>query len=409
MSNKPEAINKVRFLIVGQPAPKKSVFKGIITAETIFGKGSSKQTTVWKYTTRYSENDGDNELNKNSLFDYEGRYKKNMENFTMTSEGRLKTKDEEEEFRKNGYEAMSKDGKILWEFIFSPKDIETSDKYHLSNQTDYSVVVSKIMPEYLKSCGFEPNNIVWWENYHPDNRNSIEPHPHIHLSFYEKEQTRTRGKLTMKDLNRFKRYFAKEMLKREDSSKYKAILKNIDENKSKVIEYSKKFKLDKIDSIVDLYKVLPSSGRLQYNSANMINYRPAIDRVVDQLLNSDECKEAWNNLNKSLDEYEEAQNKKFNSNIANKKEIEVKKVKEQIANYILSEKKNFIEENNYKKSTHSKSGKISHNPLTIRNNLKRRGKDVSKFHSYANTIMRNKQKEIEEYLKNKDKENEYEY
>ncbi len=138
----PEAINKVRYLIIGKPAPSNSRFKGTVTSDTIFSSGMS----VFNYSTRYAKEESDKDFKYDSIFDYAGRYADNKINFTMSSEGKLDSKEKIESFVEHGKEALSKDGQILWEFIFSPKDIETSDKYHLSNQSDYAAVIFKIMP-----------------------------------------------------------------------------------------------------------------------------------------------------------------------------------------------------------------------------------------------------------------------
>lgn len=403
---KPEAINKVRFLIIGEQAPNNSRFKGTITSDSIFGSGVS----VFNYSSRYAKEESDKDFDFDSIFDYSGRYKDNKINFTMSSDGKLDTKEKLNKFIDNGKQLLNKDGAILWEFVFSPKDISTSDKYNLSNQNDYASVVSKILPNYLKQIGFDPNNVVWWQDYHPDNRTSIEPHPHIHLYFFEKNQERTRGKLQRKDLNLFKRLMANEMIKRQDKQKYSDIFNDVNKNKKLLLDYSKKFNLNNIKSVRDLYKVLPSEGRLQYNSANMIGYRKAIDKVVNELLNSDDCKEAWTELNNKLDEYEKLVNTINGDNLSTRKETEITKLKVEIANHILSEKKNYIENKDYykddpssKSKTLTKSGKGSKGKSGI--NIKLGTNDFHKpIKRFINGAIAKRQREIEdeidEFLKN---------
>ena len=359
--------------------------------------------SLFNYSTRYAKEESDKDFNYESLFDYAGRYADNKKNFTMSSEGKLDTKEKRDAFIEHGKNVLNKDGQILWEFVFSPKDIQTSDKYHLSNQSDYAAVITKIMPGYLKQSGFDPNNVTWWEDYHPDNRSSIEPHPHIHIYFFENNQERTRGKLKQKDLNLFKRLMANEMIKRQDKSEYDRLFSNINSDKKAIIDYSKKFKLDEIQSVKDLYKTLPSSGRLQYNSTNMIPYRKAIDKVVDELLNSKECKDAWNDFQKSLDRYEEISNRINGGNLSLRKETEIKKLKVQIANHILSEKKNYINDNSYDKMTKDSIGKRYSNK-TIHHNMNTRGDNPVKIKRFINGALAQRQREIEdeieEFLRN---------
>jgi len=410
---KPEAINKVRYVIVGKPAPKNSRFHGVIT--------SSQLSNYFNYTSEKSQNKykDENNIENNPVktmdikdyFTYTSRPSEtNKEYYTMTSDGKVKTKEEKIAFMQTVAKDLDKEGSIMWEFIFSPKDRATSDKYGLHDQDSYSSVISKIMPGFLKQIGFDPNNVRWWEDYHERNRTSIEDHPHIHLCFYELNQERTRGKLKQKDLNLFKRLMANEMLKREDKSRYKEIFNNINMNKAKILEYSKNYELKNIDSVKELYRVLPSSGRLQYNSSNMIPYRKAIDKVVDELLRSDDCKEAWNNFQKCLDHYEELSNRINGGNLSLRKETETKKLKVQIANHILSERKNYIEENSFEKMTRDSSGNFF-NRRTIQTNMDNRGHNPIKIKRFINGAIAQRQREIEdeieEFLRNLQKGYEY--
>ena len=399
----PEAINKVRYLIVGKPAPKNSRFVGIIKADQI---ANYFDYTSEKSQSKYTNTDEDkNTVKISDYFSYTSRYS-NTDNdyYTMSSDGEINGVDKKNEFRKTIMNDFQKDGSILWEFIFSPKDKETSDKYGLYNQDSYSAIMAKIMPGFLKQIGFDPNNVRWWEDFHEHNKSSAKDHPHIHLCFYEINQERTRGKLKQKDLNLFKRLMANEMLKREDKSQYKEIFNNINMNKSKLLEYSKSFNLKEIDSVKSLYKVLPSSGRLQYNSANMIPYRKAIDRVVNEILNSEECKDSWESFQKSLSKYEELSNRINGGNLSLRKQTETKKLKVEIANYILSQKKNFIDETSYDKMIKDSSGK-QYSRRTIINNMNSRGqKPTIKIKKFINGMVAQRQKEIEdeidEFLRN---------
>ena len=166
----PEAINKVWFYEVGRTAPKGSKYKGIITSESLFGTGSK---STFMYNSRYAKED-DEDIQSETLFDYTKRYYGKNNNFTMSSDGPLDSDEKIQAFIEKGKLSMKDDGSILWEFVFSPKDISTSDRYKLSNQNDYANVIQSIMPAYLKSCGFDPENVTWWEDYHPDNRTSID-------------------------------------------------------------------------------------------------------------------------------------------------------------------------------------------------------------------------------------------
>ena len=80
----------------------------------------------------------------------------------------------------------------------------------------------------------------------------------------------------------------------------------------------------------------------------MAPYRETVFRVVDDLLNSKECKETWERYLSSLDRYERQVNRKAGSDISSRKDMEISKLKDQIANYILSNRKGNIERESHK-------------------------------------------------------------
>ena len=166
----PDLICKARYFRMGEKAPKNSCFKGKVSPASIFGGSNS----YFNYTERY--NDSDKE--KASLIDYTGRYE-----HTMTSDGFLDTEEKKKAFKDKGLESLSKEGSVVYEIICSMENYEKASNYSLTNQDQFSAVITKIMPSYIRSIGLDPRNVTWWEDFHPENRTSITPHPHIHLLF----------------------------------------------------------------------------------------------------------------------------------------------------------------------------------------------------------------------------------
>ena len=187
---------------------------------------------------------------------YTGRY-----GYTMTSEGYLDTKEKSEEFKIKGTEALNKPGAVLYEFVVSMPDYDRANNYNLASQEQFAPVISNIMPVYLKSIGLDPNNVSWWEDFHPENRTSVTPHPHIHLLFFENEPSGTfdqsYGKLPKKAIDKFKNLFGNEMLKREDQGIYRDLFRNINESRKYVLDNLKHTDLSKVTSLKDLYAILP--------------------------------------------------------------------------------------------------------------------------------------------------------
>ena len=387
----PDLFCKVRYFRIGQDAPKNSCFKGTVTPKSIFGGSGS----YFNYCERYVDKE-----NK-SLMSYTGRY-----GYTMTSEGYLDSKEKTEAFKQNGTGALNKPGAVLYEFVVSMPDYDRANNYNLASQDQFAPVISNIMPVYLKSIGLDPDNVSWWEDFHPENRTSVTPHPHIHLLFFENEPSgafdQSYGKLPKKAIDKFKNLFGNEMLKREDQGLYRDLFRNINESRKYVLDNLKHTNLSKVRSLKDLYAVLPKTGRLQINSANMAPYRETIYRVVDDLLQSKECKETWDKYLSSLDRYERRINVKSGQSVSQRKEMEISKVKDQIANFILSNRKGYISENSYDSILKNRNyklsdggrGKVYRDSSIVRGRLSTRNSTVSTKRA-INGLVAKRQREIE--------------
>ncbi len=384
-------INKARYFRIGHAAPKNSCFKGTVTPQSIFGGAGS----YFDYTERYVGKESD------SLMNYTGRY-----GSTVSSEGDLDTDEKIETFKEKGVEALSKDGAICYEFVLSMKDYDTASNYNIVNQEQFSSVIKTIMPSYLKSIGLDPNNVSWWEDFHPENRTSTIPHPHVHILFFENEPSgafgRTYGKLPKKSLDDFKRMFANQLLKREYSGRYEELFSDINVSRQTVLDKTKHADLNKVKSLKDLYAVLPSSGRLQINSANMIPYREAVFRVVDNLLSSRECRKEWIDYLDALERYDREINLKAGGNVSSRKDAEIDKIKEQIANHILSGRKGYEKENSYEKilenrnhkETEGSKGRTYKDPDIVRSRLSERNSAMP-VKRVINGLLVQRQREIE--------------
>ncbi len=384
-------INKARYFRMGQEAPRNSCFKGTVTPQSIFGGAGS----YFDYTERYVGKETD------SLMNYTGRY-----GSTVSSDGDLNTQEKIEAFKEKGIEALSKEGAICYEFVLSMKDYDTASSYNIVNQEQFSSVIKTIMPSYLKSIGLDPNNVSWWEDFHPENRTSTIPHPHVHILFFENEPTgtfdKTYGKLPKKSLDDFKRMFANQLLKREYSGKYSELFRDINVSRQNILEKTKHTDLSKVKNLKDLYAVLPSSGRLQINSANIIPYREAVFRVVDNLLSSKECRNEWESYLSALDRYESEIDSKAGGNVSSRKDAEIGKIKERIANHILSGRKGFEKENSYDnvlenrnhKDIEGNKGRIYKDADLVRSRLNERNSAMP-VKRMINGLLAHRQREIE--------------
>ena len=393
-------VNKVRYFKIGNDAPKNSCFKGVVTPESIFGGGGS----YFNYTERYVGKECD------SLMNYTGRY-----GATISSMGDLDSKEKVDKFKEEGIRSLNKEGAICYEFILSLKDYETATSFSLLNQEQFSSVIKKIMPVYFKSIGLDSNNVSWWEDFHPENRTSPIPHPHIHLLFFEKEPSgtfdRSYGKLPKKALDNFKRMFGNELLKRDPSNIYNQLFDDINISKRNILNTFQNIDLTKVKSLRELYAVLPKTGRLSINSENMKPYKDAVYKIVDNLLNSKECSKEWEMFLTALDKYEYTLERNIGEKVSTRKEVETTKIKEQIANAILSGKKDFEEDNKYEnivknanhKSSDGTKGQIYKDKDIIRKRLNHRNSGLA-TKRLINGLLAKRQNEIEmeieQYLNN---------
>lgn len=384
-------INKARYFRIGQSAPKNSCFKGIVTPQSIFGGAGS----YFDYTERYVGKESE------SLMNYTGRY-----GATVSSDGDLDTKEKIEMFKEKGIAALSKEGAICYEFVLSMKDYDAASNYNIANQEQFSSVIKTIMPSYLKSIGLDPDNVSWWEDFHPENRTSIVPHPHVHILFFENEPTgtfdRSYGKLPRKDLESFKRMFANQLLKREDLSKYRELFNDINVSRTKILDQMKHIDLDKVRTVKDLYAILPKTGRLQINSANMAPYRETVYRVVDGLLQSEDCANQWREYLNALERYDSQIDSKTGENISSRMDTEIGKIREQIANLVLSGRKGFEEDNSYEKILENRNhrdiegdkGRVYKDNDIVRSKLAERSSTVPTAR-LINGLLAQRQREIE--------------
>ena len=329
-------IDKVRFFECGKPAPKGSRFQGNVSASTLFGDHG-----YFDYTSREDANDPVSIGRQNSSKGFIGYTQREeaANGYTMTSSGFLKNAEQENKFIKEGVNYFSKPGDLAWEVIISFDSYDEMKQVGFENQQDYALAIQKILPQFFQKVGMDPSNMFWWENYHSNKNN-----PHMHIVFMEKHKTRTRGSFTQKQLDYLKTAIVKEVIARKSLELASGIdsqtfLQKKDELFSQIIKSTKQKDLSQIDSLNDFLKILPKSGRLQYNSKSLDLYRDRLDFFIKKIIDSDECKTIYEQLVDSLDQLDHTMNEAAQSTIGTFKSTELKHLYEQIGNLILKEYK----------------------------------------------------------------------
>lgn len=339
----PKIIDTVRFFEWGKPAPKNSRFKGTMNAKMIFGSQGYMDYTGRKDAVE------ENIKDQLTLFDdgflgYTSREDASTGS-TISSLGVL-TPEKRKEFRRQGTEAFSKPGDLIWDMVISLESYEEAHKNLLYHQADYAAVIEKILPQFFKKVGFDPSNMLWWMDYHNNKK-----HPHMHVIFMEKVHTRSRGAFTEKQMKALKQIIAKEMTVRQTvleltGNDYETQFNLKDQEKLEMMEALHSIDLTNVDSIQALARVLPRYGRMQYGSTNMIPYREAIDKITDNLLNSERLKPLYEDYLKALDPLDQAM--KNDAGESTIKRTEIRKLYKEIGNIVLQEIKRFSNQRPFK-------------------------------------------------------------
>ena len=380
-------ITKIRFFEYGKAPPKNSRYKGKITNDTVGG--------YFDYTGRDEAKDADKTVEKqeDGYFGYTGSHTIG----TYSSMGVLNTKEDRRQFKKEINRYFHRNGNLCWDYVISLENNDEAYQLELETGKQWAAVMKEVLPKLFKQYDLDYHNVLWWFDVH---RNT--EHPHIHLAFMEKNQTRTRGKLSQRKMKNVKQIIytslaARKRLKERTGYDHKEYFKNKDTAFKELMTSIKNVDLSQNMKLKDLYKVLPKTGRLQYNSINMKEYQPIIKSIIDDLINSDEkLSQQFHQYMKKLDMLQEVMEEQ-RGDISSIKEAELNKFYERVGNYILQ---------NYKKSEYiydQTDSKKASSFSKKRNYRTRKYLSETRIKSYilevSNEHQREIDKAIEEYNK----------
>ena len=324
---KAHVISKFRFLECGKAPPKGSRFKGTISTASLLD--------WYEYTGREKAADRKKErgMHEGGLLGYTSQDDTTR---TFSSDGWL-TKDKMPGFKKKIAKAFHKDGDICWDTVVSLKDYQDSFQSNMNDVNDYAAIVSKSLPGYFKSIGLDPDNMIWWMNYHNNKKN-----PHMHIVFMEKVHTRTRGKLAQKYLDKYKSTWLKELgLRQEFTKRYGKAPKDVFREKDAL----RKTLISGLDMrfhdqlLHSFYTTIPKKGRLSYNSKNMKPYRRQLNLIIRSLLQDEEIRPTYEEWLGKVEMLDDLQNTLANEKISHFKKTELDKLYTRIGNMILGHAK----------------------------------------------------------------------
>ena len=325
--SKAHVISKFRFLECGKAPPKGSRFKGSISTASLLD--------WYEYTGREKAADRKKErgMHEGGLLGYTSQDDTTR---TFSSDGWL-TKEKMAGFKKKIAKAFCKDGDICWDTVISLKNYQDSFQSNMYDVNDYAAIVSKLLPGYFKSIGLDPDNMIWWMNYHNNKKN-----PHMHIVFMEKVHTRTRGKLAQKYLDKYKSTWLKELgLRQEFTKRYGKAPKDVFREKDAL----RKTLISGLDMrfhdqlLHSFYTTIPKKGRLSYNSKNMKPYRRQLNLIIRSLLQDEEIRPAYEEWLDKVEMLDDLQNTLANEKISHFKKTELDKLYSRIGNMILGHAK----------------------------------------------------------------------
>lgn len=361
MNEKKIKIDKVRYFKCGSPPPENSSFKDKMSADSLAGYSN--------YTGREDAKDTDKKMNVDEgYFSYTSSHHLSS---TRTSEGIIYTKDDRTAFQKKIHKYFKNDGDLAWENVMSIADFEEAHRLGLNTIEDWETVLNKALPKFFKYAGFDTDNLLWWWDLHVNKF-----HPHVHIIWMEKDKkTKKDGYLPPKYIKALKRFTAIELEARQSLCKkiecqYAEFFKQKDLKMEKILEKTSIVLSGKINQdIQNLYKILPKTGRLQYNSYHMKDYRNTIDTIIFNLINSNQdIRKLYNDWLQEIDLLENNLNGVQNSPISSFKEAELQKLYTKMGNKILrnykysqiSKNNNF---NNSNKRYNYKTSNINNNTV----------------------------------------------
>ena len=171
----------------------------------------------------------------------------------------------------------------IWHAVISFTE-EFGEKY-MTSYEDALELLKAELPKFFRSIGIAEDNVVWYAGLHENTDNQ-----HIHLGFFEKEQrfVTAQGKKRYRfgtigedAMDKF-RIGIEERLT-DVGFDLKRSRRNLTETATNTL-----FHLNGVNSeerelkrrLLALYRALPTSGRISYNSKNMDGLRGQIDELI---------------------------------------------------------------------------------------------------------------------------------
>lgn len=198
----------------------------------------------------------------------------------------------------------------IWRSIITFTKEDALD-FGLKSKKDFASLTRKVVVKMAQIKNIPLKDVCWAGFYHTNTDN-----PHVHFYFYDRRNPLEHNLFSKKDISNIKATIAREVIDRtlllkdkEDASRKllldsrkmlndEILLKNLEKyqanrslDSSMFIHPKYKIKKAFFDQLLHLNEILPSDGRLSYNSYALNPYREEIDKMIDMILKNDALKE----------------------------------------------------------------------------------------------------------------------
>ena len=193
-------------------------------------------------------------------------------------------------------EQLSNTQSCIWDMVISFRE-EFGEMYCRDYEQAYNFI-KKELPKFFTRAGLDKDNIIWYAGLHENTENK-----HIHISFFEKEPKFYKnnnelvfhyGKIPKNILITSKVIFEKAL-----TNKTAEIVKTRKDLTDKYEMFSDAVTLKKglKKQLLNLYNMMPKSGRISYDSENMESVKSYVDDITRNLITSNK------NLQKSFSSF----------------------------------------------------------------------------------------------------------
>lgn len=192
---------------------------------------------------------------------------------------------------------LRKTNSPIWHGVIS-FTTEFGDNFCNTYEKAYELMKAEF-PKFFEKAHLDPNNIEWFAGLHENTDNK-----HIHFSFFEKSPYRTKihgqellfsdGFIPIEAINSFKVSAEMRLLNINKEIAYA--------RESLTLEFKKIAKNgDYMKDFRSLAFILPKTGRIGYDSANMEQFRPQINLIVSTIINADkDLRKKYSNFERFL-------------------------------------------------------------------------------------------------------------